>query len=159
MKSKIKTLATRSPDSEEEEMTAETNVDCIRRYFEVTDKGDEGATLAIIDELFAEDYVAHMAGATIERRETLKTHASASYTAFSEMEHRIEDNFGSGDKVTTRVLFRAIHSSDVFGIPATGRRIECPIIYVHRFAHGKIQEAWMDWDSVAVVVERLRASD
>ncbi len=140
-------------------MTADANVECIRRYFEVLDQGDEATTLATIDELFAEDYVAHTAGGTLNGRDILKSHAKASYSAFGKMEHRIEDNFGSGEKVATRILFRATHASDLFGVPATGRTIECPIIYVHRFADGKIQEAWLDWDSVAMVIDRLKAAE
>lgn len=109
--------------------------------FRCLDTGTEAEVLRLIDEFFAEDYVAHMAGATWRGREGLKSHVRA------------------GDKVATRVQFRAVHKGEFLGIAPTGRLIECPVIYIHRFGGGKIQEAWLDWDSLTVLAAQLRARE
>jgi predicted ester cyclase len=137
-------------------MSCDQNKRQIVRYFSTLDAGPEATMLALIDELVAEDYVAHTAGSVLQGREGLKQHARGAYATFTDMRHTIEDNLAEGDKVVTRARFRAIQRGEFLGIAPSGRQIECPIIYVHRFAAGHIQEAWLDWDSLTVVAEQLR---
>jgi len=140
-------------------MTAEEHARRIAEYFKYLDTGTEAEVLRLIDEFFAEDYVAHMAGATLRGREGLKSHVRSSYATFGDMQHGIQDNFAAGDRVATRVQFRALHKGEFLGIAPTGRLIECPVIYIHRFGGGKIQEAWLDWDSLTVLAAHLRARE
>jgi predicted ester cyclase len=138
-------------------MSAEENKRLIRHYLEVVDNGPLAKLLDLVYEVVAEDYVAHMAGATLRGRDALKNHLRSAYATFGDMQHFIEDNLAEGDKVVTRVRFRAIHKGEFLGLAPSGRRIECPVIYVHRFGAGKIQEAWLDWDSMFVVARQLGA--
>jgi steroid delta-isomerase-like uncharacterized protein len=136
-------------------MSCEENKQQIKRYFEVVDRGDTAEVLALIDDLVAEDYVAHTAGATIRGRDGLKDYARDVYDRFDDMHHIIEDNLADGDKVVTRVRFRAVQRGEFAGIPPSGQRFECPVIYIHRFRDGRIEEAWLDWDSLFLVARRL----
>jgi predicted ester cyclase len=138
-------------------MTADDNRRLIRRYFEVVDRGPLAKAVELVDECVAEEYVAHMAGVTLRGRDALKGHLKSAYAAFSDMQHLVEDEIGERDKVVTRVCFRAIQNGPFAGIAASGRRIECPIIYIHRLARGRIHEAWLDWDSLFVMARQLGA--
>ena len=90
-------------------------------------------------------------------RDGLKAHTSRGYAVFADMEHRIIENFGDGDLLATRVLFSAVHKGEFLGIPATGARVACPITYIYRFADGLIQEAWLDWDSLLLLSQKIAA--
>lgn len=139
-------------------MSCEENKQRIERYFQAVDSGDTARVLALIDDLVAEDYVAHTAGATIQGRDGLKDYARGVYATFADMQHIIEDNLADGDKVVTRVRFRAVQKGEFAGLAASGRPFECPVIYIHRLAGGRIQEAWLDWDSLFVVARQLSAA-
>ncbi|OVE80490.1 hypothetical protein BVY01_00125 [bacterium I07] len=126
----------------------------IERYFIEVDKGENEAVV-IIDELFDPDYVGHFAASEIKGITELKRHNSASYASFSKMEHIIKDNMATGDKVITRVLFRAVHDKGEFaGIPPSGKQLSCPVIYIHEIRNGKIKEAWLDFDALFSLMQQ-----
>ena len=139
-------------------MTADDNKRLIVRYLETLDSGDQERVLKLVDEIVADDYVAYWAGATYRGRDTLKSHISNAYLTFGEMRHTIEDNLAEGDTVVTRVMFRAMLKGDFLGIPATGKQIECPIIYITKFRDGRFREVWLDWDSLFTMAQQLRTS-
>lgn len=130
----------------------------LETWFESLDHGTEAQSLALVDQLFAPDYVCHMAGSEMVGRDALKAYTSGAHAIFGEMEHQVLDNFGDGDLLATRVRFTAVHKGEFLGIPATGSRVECPIIYIHRFANGFIQEAWLDWDSLTLLSQQIAAA-
>lgn len=127
-------------------------------WFESLDHGTEAESLRLVDQLFAPDYVCHMAAGEMMGRDGLRAHTSGGYAVFADMEHRILENFGDGDLLATRVLFSAVHKGEFFGMPPTGARVECPITYIHRFADGLIQEAWLDWDSLMMLSQQIAAA-
>jgi hypothetical protein len=49
-----------------------------------------------------------------------------------------------------------LERKESLGRGPTGQQIECPVMYIHRFADDKIQEAWLDWDSIAALAARLQ---
>jgi len=130
----------------------------------VTLDGNEATAFALIDELFPEDYVLHTGGSTLSHpadmvgRDGLKDHTRAAFQTFSGMQHIVEDEFGDDEKLATRIRFRAVLKGDFLGMTAEGQEIDCPIIYLHRFHDGKIQECWIDWDSLLTVSARLAAA-
>ena len=127
------------------------------------DDGDEPKAFALIDDLFAEDYVLHTGGSTVAHqmdvigRQGLREATLGSFRTFSNMQHIIEDEFGDDQKLATRIRFRAVLKGDFLGVSASGQTIDCPIIYLHRFHDGKIQECWTDWESLWSVAARLTA--
>jgi steroid delta-isomerase-like uncharacterized protein len=139
-------------------MTADDNKQLIVRYLATLDSGDQERALALVDEIVAHDYVAYWAGSTYRGRDTLKSHIANAYVTFAEMRHTIEDNLADGDTVVTRVRFRAMLRGDFLGIPAAGKQIECPIIYITKFRDGRFSEVWLDWDSLFTVAQQLRIS-
>jgi predicted ester cyclase len=136
----------------------------MNRWLKAVDSGDEAAVFALIDELVLDTYVLHTGGSTLSDprdvmgREGLREHTRAAYRTFGNMQHIVEDEFGDDDRLATRVRFRAIHKGEFLGIAPTGRVIECTIIYIHHFSGGKIQECWLDWDSLLRLSVQLAAA-
>ena len=63
----------------------------------------------------------------------------------------IEDTIVEGDKVVTRVRATGTHQGDFMGIPATGNRIDVPLIDIARIRDGKIAEHWGVMDGAAMM--------
>jgi steroid delta-isomerase-like uncharacterized protein len=114
-----------------------------RRYFDAFNAAD----LDAIDELFAREYVLHMAGsADVRGADTLKQMVATSLASLSEATLRVDDMVAEGDKVATRWTMTAIHSGNFMGVPATGRRLSMHGVIVDRFVDGKVVEAWEAFD-------------
>src|ERR671914_157461 len=104
---------------------SEENKALVRRWFkEVWNEGREEA----IDELFAEDGVAH--GLADESNESLrgpvgfKPFFRRFREAFPDIEVVVEDTVSEGDKVAARCSVRGRHRGDSLGIRATDSPVE-----------------------------------
>src|SRR5919205_184752 len=99
-------------------MAVEENKAIIRRWMdECYDRGN----WALMDELFAPDFVNHDPAAPMARdREGLKQVLAAQLTAFPDRRTTIEDLLAEGDKVTKRTTFRGTQTGTFGAIPPTG---------------------------------------
>ena len=125
------------------------NVALVRAGFEAFNAGDADACLA----LATPDLVINLAelpepqhGQDVWRHgfELMKR-------AFPDLQARIEDIFGAGDKVAVRVRFRGTHAGDFLGFPATGRTIEYASHEFYRIADGLIAEEWICSDTATLL--------
>jgi steroid delta-isomerase-like uncharacterized protein len=135
------------------DMSVEQNKAIARRLFESVAAGAETA----LDELLAPDFVAHQPGTStllgveqLSREEFLQA-LRASNAAFSDQQYTIEDQVAEGDRVTTRVSWRATHSGDFQGVPATGERVVGGGIAIERIKDGKIAERWAQPDRLGLM--------
>ena len=71
--------------------------------------------------------------------------------AFPDLEFRIEDLIGEGDKVVARTTMRGTHRGEFFGIPPTGKTVEMTGVHVLRIADGKIIEHWGSNDDLGLL--------
>ena len=123
----------------------------IRRWFEeVWNKGREEA----IDELFAEDGVAHgladVAGGKLRGPAGFKPFFRSFREAFPEVEVTVEDTVSEGDKVAARCTVRGSHRGDMLGLAATNRPVDFTGIAIVRISYGKIVEAWNNFDFMSM---------
>ena len=125
-------------------MSTEENKAMVRRVMETYGKGQE-ASMAVLEELYAPDYVYHGPGAfgNADLAAT-KQMVRAFFTAFPEQHVTVEDLIAEGDKVVSRYTFRATHQGEFMGVPPTGKGMTVSGIMISRFAGGKWVE---DWDS------------
>jgi len=119
----------------------------IRRWFEeVWNKGREEA----IDEMFAEDGVAHgladETGATLTGPAGFKPFFRTFRGAFPDIKVIVEDTVAEGDKVAARCTLRATHAGDNLGFAATQKPLDITGIAIVRVRDGKIVEAWNNFD-------------
>lgn len=76
---------------------------------------------------------------------------SAMLAAFPDMEVRLEDVFGEGDKLVTRWSARGTHQGDMMGIPPTGKQISISGIAIDRFENDQSVEHWEVFDQVGLM--------
>lgn len=118
--------------------TAEAKAIALREISEI----ESGGNLALVDELFAEDFALHFPGYPAMDREGFKMLIGAFRTGFPDLTVSLEDQVVEGNKVTNRVTIRGTHQGDFNGVPASGKSIEVPAINTMRIEGGKIHEIW-----------------
>ncbi len=126
------------------ERLEKANVEAVRRWFrEVWGEKRE----ATIDELFAEDGLAHGLGPEpIKGPAGFKPLFHLFHETFCEMSFEETHCFGVGDRVALYGTFRVVSAG-------TGA-----VAHIHgggviRMAEGKLQEGWNAWDFLATCIE------
>ncbi len=115
---------------------------------EVWNKGD----MAAVDELFASDYVRHVAGQPdLQGREALKQYVKECRTAWPDFHSTPEIMVAEGDMVAVRWRITGTHTGTAWGIPPTGNKTDFLSVIFHRIADGKIVEDWAVADELALL--------
>jgi steroid delta-isomerase-like uncharacterized protein len=130
-------------------MSVEENKAIDLRFFEeVVNNGE----LAIMDELFAANFVDHSAAPGIAPdRDGLKQFFAMVHSAFPDFHSTLEDMFAEGDKVVQRFTARGTHKGDWMGIAPTGKQFTMPGMAIHRITDGKIVENWVNMDMLGMM--------
>jgi steroid delta-isomerase-like uncharacterized protein len=116
--------------------------------------------LAVVDELFAPDFVNHVR--LVQVRETapppfppgpahMKQLVTTLTTAFPDSHFTVEDTIVAGDKVVGRITWSGTHRGEFLGIPATGKAFKVSHIQIYRFAGGKAVEHWAVRDDLGML--------
>jgi steroid delta-isomerase-like uncharacterized protein len=130
-------------------MTTEQNKAAERRIIEGLNKGD----LAIVNELFAADYVYHGPASLGEIRgpEGFKQLMKMIYSGFPDFHMAIEDMVAEGEKVVTRATYSGTHKGEFVGIALTGKQVSFTGALIARFVDGKEAEAWEEFDMLSLL--------
>ncbi len=110
-------------------MSAKENKELVHRFLEEFNKG-KAAAMAAIDR-------------SIDMRGDLKDFKqmeSEMYDAFPDMHVTIDDMVAEGDKVAARTTWTGTHKGEFMGIPPTNKKVTISLIFIDRFAGGKIVE-------------------
>ncbi len=116
----------------------------VRRYIEeVWNNGN----LALIDELFAPDWINHTPSiGQTAGREGLKQLIAGFRAAAPDLHLTINDMIAAGDRVVTRWTAQGTHQGEVLGVPPTGKLITGTAIVIDRIVDGRIVEHWAGRD-------------
>ena len=133
-------------------MSLEQNKATARRWFlDIIARGQ----LAVADEIFAANHVIHdphaPPGGWPNGPEGLKAVAGVFGGAFSDWNITIDDQIAERDLVVTRWSARAIHTSPLATIPASGNPVHVTGANIARFADGKIVESWFNFDMLTLL--------
>ena len=107
--------------------------------------------IALIDELYADNFVFHDPVQANGDLEYFKQYANGVYTGIPDLHIATDDLIAEGDQVVKRWTARGTHKGDFMGVPATGNRIEVTGIEIFRIADGKIAEIWANMDSLGLM--------
>lgn len=69
---------------------------------------------------------------------------------YSDMKVEILDLIEENDMVATRIIFSGVHSGEVMGISATGKRISFEALENFRLKDGLIIESWGYWPDLYI---------
>jgi predicted ester cyclase len=118
----------------------------VRRYI---DEVLNGKQVHLIDELVAENFVAH------RNHPSMLPGRAGVHQAVAQnppdYHATIEDLLADGDKVIARVTETATPTGDVFGIPAAGKRLTGSWIAIYRVREGQIAERWYEADLLGMM--------
>lgn len=131
-------------------MSAEQNKSIVRRWVE---GGWNQGNLALVDELYAADYMIHDPSAPDfpGGHAAFKQFVTTLRTAFPDIHVTVADMMAEGDKVTWRWTITGTHTGDLKGIPPTGKPIRITGIVLSRFALGKWAEDYVNWDTLGMM--------
>jgi steroid delta-isomerase-like uncharacterized protein len=126
---------------------SEQNRELIRRYFdEVVNAGH----LEAVDELFSEDVVFVTPIGRFEGREGIRTLVSGFRGGFSDLNVRIEEILGDGDRLAARVTTTGTNDGELLGNPPTGNEVRLPFVHFVEFGDGKYHRDYVVYDRMAL---------
>ena len=129
-------------------MQVETNTTVASRWYEeVFNAGN----VALIDELFAPDFVDHDPSNPLPGLEGVRQLVGMYRGAFPDLHLTIEDEITEGDRIVTRFTGRGTHRGSLMGIPPTGKRVTITAIDILRFENGRIAEHWGNQDLLGMM--------
>jgi len=129
-------------------MSTEENKAIVRRFWEEFNKKN----LAVVDELYAANFVFHRAGMEdIRGSEGLKQYLATALTAFPDFHYTVEDMVAEGDKVVVRLTGTGTHQGEFQGIAPTGKQVTLTATQVHRLVGGKFVETWAVADMLGLM--------
>jgi steroid delta-isomerase-like uncharacterized protein len=108
--------------------------------------------LEAANEIYATDHVSHdAANPGVDGPEAMK-HLVAGYReAFPDLEITVEDVISSGEKVVIRWVARGTHKGTLVNIAPTSRQIVVTGMHILRMQKGKVQEEWVNWDTLGMM--------
>jgi steroid delta-isomerase-like uncharacterized protein len=121
-----------------------------RRFIEeILDSGDWSRA----DEVLRPDVVMYHPSSPepIRGLEAVQGFLGVFRTGMPDLGLTVEDVTGDGERVAARWSAGGTHTAEMFGIPATGNRIEIHGISFFRFADGRIAEDWVEENTLSVL--------
>lgn len=70
--------------------------------------------------------------------------------AFPNYEIFIEDITAEGDFVIVHGIFKGVHKGEIFGIPATFRKVKYPMMVKYHVVNNEILDAWPMFDQMSL---------
>ena len=137
------------------QLKKEINVD-VKMYTELWDDFLSGNTNAISNKTFTEDIVVVTANGNIQGIEAVREFYLNYLTGFSEINFKIIDAFGQGNKLIKHYNFKGKHTGDFFGIPATGNYLNLSGTTMVTMRDGKIakEQDFFDMKSLLDQLEK-----
>ena len=104
-----------------------------------------------VDELVAENFVAHSWPSTGDPRGDLKRAIDRVGQGLADPEFTVEDLIAEGDRVAARLTTSATHVGEFMGMPATNRRYTIEEIHIFRLRDGLVVEHWHQFNPLALM--------
>jgi steroid delta-isomerase-like uncharacterized protein len=129
-------------------MSTEDNNAKVRRIIEeVWNRGK----LAVVDELVAPNCVFHDPHTTFRGPEGIKRYVMMYRMAFPDVHFTIDDLIAEGERVVIRWTVTGTHTGELQGIAPTGKSVTVTGMVISRFARGKVEEDWINFDALGLM--------
>jgi steroid delta-isomerase-like uncharacterized protein len=116
-----------------------------RRFFAEADRGRTPV------ELCAPGFTAQFPGPPPMDLEGFDQFEAMIRSAFSNIEHPIEDMVGEDDEVAVRLRMEGTHTGDFMGVPASGKRFSVEGTAFLRIVGGKVAQLWGFLDQLGLM--------
>lgn len=135
-------------------MQAEDNKQLLRRF---EDQVWNRHNPAVLDELCAPDYLAHMPGNRLLDRTAHRQIIALFQKAFPDCEVTTDELIAEGERVAWRWTFRGTHQGEFHGLPPTGRYVTMNGISMLQIRDGKVLKSWHQGDN-QVLMQQLTST-
>jgi steroid delta-isomerase-like uncharacterized protein len=130
-------------------MTHADNRAIVRRFIEEIFVEGRKAT---VDELLADDFVAHTwPSPTGNPKTDLKAAIDRAAAGLSDPRFTIDDLIAEGDQVAARLTTAATQTGEFMGMPPSNKRYEIEEIHWFRVRDGKVVEHWHQMDQMGMM--------
>jgi ketosteroid isomerase-like protein len=132
-----------------QEMTTETNVAAVRRFW----NGFNAHDLVIWDTVCSAGFVNHDPGLPTPDADlpTIKHTIGGLLAAFPDLRSSEDDLIATGDRVVVRRTMRGTHRGPFMGIAPTGKAVTFTGIWLAHLREGKIAEQWVSFDALGLL--------
>jgi predicted ester cyclase len=115
--------------------------------------GLNSGNVSIADEVFQPDCVIHINGNPQRdlSLDNFKQMISGLLVAFPDLHFTINDQFTSGEKVSTRWTAKGTNSGPFGQMQATGKEVEIEGLIIDNVVNGKVARRWELWDQMAMM--------
>ena len=104
-----------------------------------------------VDELLADDFVAHTWPSTGKPKDDLKAAIGMTRKALADVRFTIDDLIAEDDRVAARLTTSARQVGEFMGMPASNKRYEIGEIHIFRLTDGKVVEHWHQFDQMGLM--------
>jgi steroid delta-isomerase-like uncharacterized protein len=128
---------------------AQSNLEIVR---ELIDRFFNGHNAELAEEFFTQDL--HWDGGSVGSVDGAKNYAAVMeqfWAALPDAHAAEQTAVADGDTVAMRFVVTATHTGELWGIPATGERVQWNAIMTYRFKGGRVAEQWAAEDWVAIL--------
>jgi steroid delta-isomerase-like uncharacterized protein len=130
-------------------MSTEENKAVVRRFI---DEVWNGGKAEVIDEIIAADAVDHNPNpGQPPGSEGVKWVLRVFRAALPDLHMELHDQIAEGESVVSHWTISGTHQGDLFGIPATGKRVHMAGIDFVRVVDGKMVEHWLSADQLGLL--------
>ncbi len=129
----------------------------LKMYQDVWNTFLNGDTSVVNSDNFTEDVVVVTAEGDITGIEAVKNHYMNYLIGFSEIEWKIKDAFGQGDRLVKHWNFKGKHTGSFFGIPATGNYLDLSGTTMVTMRNGKIAKEHDFFDMKSMLDQLLKS--
>ncbi len=115
--------------------------------------GLNSGNVSVADEVFQPDCVIHINGNPQRdlSLDNFKQMIAGLLVAFPDLHFAINDQFASGEKVSTRWTAKGTNTGPFGEMQATGRGIEIEGLIIDYVVNGRVAKRWELWDQMAMM--------
>jgi steroid delta-isomerase-like uncharacterized protein len=90
---------------------------------------------------------------TVAGRDTYQGVMRGFWSGLPDAEANEQEIIDAGDAVVARFTVTGTHQGDLWGIPATGKRVTWQAVMIYKFRDGEIAKQWAAEDWVAILAQ------
>ena len=130
-----------------------TSTPLISEYEQKWVDGLNSGDVSVADEVFQPDCVIHINGNPQRdlSLDNFKQMAAGLLVAFPDLHFTINDQFTSGEKVSTRWTAKGTNTGPFGEMQATGKVVEIEGLIIDYVVNGKVAKRWELWDQMSMM--------
>lgn len=135
-----------------EKQTASAQLKKQKEVIEKVFKAFETGNVTGLENLVAKDYKEHNPEPSMKSKglQLLKDQIELYHTAFPDMKIKISEIFGDGEKLAVYSTFTGTNKGEMFGIPATNKKVTVNGMDIMKFDNEKISDHWGVYDNLTM---------